>query len=124
MHDAARDFQAAFTMANLDPLRAPPILRVLGASHECDLNDQQFDARRRVHEALGTLGGINSPAGSCVWHVVGLRRSLREWAIRFGWSGRPVRQEQGQGILVAACSRRIWTSLTNSRQLQANAEIL
>jgi hypothetical protein len=28
MHDAARDLQAAFIMAQLDPLRARPILRV------------------------------------------------------------------------------------------------
>jgi hypothetical protein len=27
---------------------------------------------------------------------------LREWAIRQGWGGRPVRQEQAQGILIAA----------------------
>jgi hypothetical protein len=51
---------------------------------------------------MQALGGINSPAGSCVWHVVGLQRSVREWAIRQGWNGRPVRQEQAQGILVAA----------------------
>jgi hypothetical protein len=29
-------------------------------------------------------------------------RSVREWAMREGWGGRPVRQEQAQGILVAA----------------------
>jgi hypothetical protein len=51
---------------------------------------------------MQALGGIGSPAGSCVWHVVGLQRSVREWAIREGWGGRPVRQEQAQGILVAA----------------------
>jgi hypothetical protein len=51
---------------------------------------------------MRALGGISSPAGSCVWHVVGLQRSVREWAMRQGWSGRPVRQEQAQGILVAA----------------------
>jgi hypothetical protein len=50
---------------------------------------------------MQALGGISSPAGSCVWHVVGLQRSVREWAIRQGWGGRPVRQEQAQGILVA-----------------------
>ena len=27
---------------------------------------------------------------------------VREWALRQGWGGRPVRQEQAQGILVAA----------------------
>jgi hypothetical protein len=67
-----------------------------------DLNERQLDARRRVYKALETLGGISSPAGSCVWHVVGLQRSVREWAMRQGWGGRPVRQEQAQGILVAA----------------------
>jgi hypothetical protein len=46
--------------------------------------------------------GLPFPAGSCVWHVVGLQRSVREWAIRQGWGGRAVRHEQAQGILVAA----------------------
>jgi hypothetical protein len=55
-----------------------------------------------VHQSLEALGGLPSPAGSCVWHVVGLQRSVREWAIRLGWSGRPVRREQAQGALVIA----------------------
>jgi hypothetical protein len=102
MHDAAKDFQARFIVANLDPIRALPILRVPGTGREPDLDERQLDARRRVHETLQALGGISSPAGSCVGHVVGLQRSVREWAIRQGWGGRPVRQEQAQGILVAA----------------------
>jgi hypothetical protein len=102
MYDAAKDFQTAFIIANLDPIRALPILRVPGNGREPDLNERQLHARRRVHEALQALGGLSSPAGSCVWHVVGLQRSVREWAIRQGWGGRPVRQEQAQGILVAA----------------------
>jgi hypothetical protein len=102
MHDAAKDFQSAFIVANLDPLRALPILRVPGTGRDSELNDRQLHARRRVHKSLEALGGISSPAGSCVWHVVGLQRSVREWAIRQGWGGRPVRQEQAQGILVAA----------------------
>ena len=71
MYDAARAFQAAFTIANLDPIRAAAILRVPGTGPEPDLNERQLDARRRVHAAMQALGGINSPAGSCVWHVVG-----------------------------------------------------
>jgi hypothetical protein len=102
MHDAARAYQAAFIIANLDPICATPILRVSGCKHEPDLNERQIDASRRVHTALQALGGINSPAGSCVWHVVRLQRSVREWGIRRGWNGRPVRQEQAQGILIAA----------------------
>jgi hypothetical protein len=102
MHDAAKDFQTAFIIAQLDPLRALPIVRVPGTGREPELNERQLHARRSVHEAMEALGGISSPAGSCVWHVVGLQRSVREWAIRQGWAGRPVRQEQAQGILVAA----------------------
>jgi hypothetical protein len=102
MHDAAQTFQAAFGIANLDPLRAAPLLRVPGVRREPDLSERQLEAHRRVHAALQALGGINSPAGSCVWHVVGLQRSVREWAMRQGWNGRPVRQEQAMGILVAA----------------------
>jgi hypothetical protein len=102
MHDAAKDFQASFIISQLDPLRALPILRVPGTGNEPELTERQLYARRRVHKAMAALGGISSPAGSCVWHVVGLQRSVREWAIRQGWGGRSLRQEQAQGILVAA----------------------
>jgi hypothetical protein len=102
MHDAAKALEAAFILAQLDPLRALPILRVPGTGREPDQGERQLHAKRRVHEAMRALGGLSSPAGSCVWHVVGLQRSVREWAIRQGWGGRPVRQEQAQGILIAA----------------------
>jgi hypothetical protein len=102
MDDAARTFQADFAIASLDPIRATPILRAPRSGREPDLNERQIDARRRVHAAMQALGGLNSPAGSCVWHVVGLQRSVREWALRQGWNGRPVRQERAQGILIAA----------------------
>jgi hypothetical protein len=102
MHDAAKDFQAAFIIAQLDPLRALPILRVPGTGREPDLSERQLHAHRQVHQAMAALGGISSPAGLLAWHVVGLQRSVREWAIRQGWGGRPVRQEQAQGILIVA----------------------
>jgi hypothetical protein len=102
MHDAARDFQAAFTIAHFDTVRCMALVRLPGSSGELRLTEAQLDARRRVGEALDALGGLGSPAGSCVWHVVGLQCSIREWAMRQGWGGRPVRIEQAQGILVAA----------------------
>ena len=102
MHDAARDFQAQFTIACYDVVRCMPLMRLPGGSGPGDLTDAQVDARRDVGAALDLLGGLGSPAGSCVWHVVGLQRSVREWAMRQGWGGRPVRVEQAQGILVAA----------------------
>ena len=41
----------------------------------------QVDARRRVGKALDALGGLGTPAGNCVWHAVGLQRSIREWTL-------------------------------------------
>jgi hypothetical protein len=107
MHAAARDFQAAFTIACFDCMpRVNLTLMVQSPSathhHVCDLTDGQVAARERVARALDALGGHGSPAGSCVWHVVGMQTSIREWALRQGWGGRPVRQESAQGILVAA----------------------
>jgi hypothetical protein len=116
MHDAGQDFQAAFIIAQLDPLRALPILRVPGTGREPELNERQIDARRRVHKAMAALGGISSPAGSCVWHVVGLQRSVREWAIRQGWGGRPVDHKAAAGILIAGLGMlgRIWGTVGSS----------
>ncbi|MDG4575416.1 MAG: DUF6456 domain-containing protein [Defluviicoccus sp.] len=102
MHDAARDFQAQFTIARFDVVRCMSLVRVPGSSGPGDLTDAQVDARRRIGKALDALGGLGSPAGSCVWHVVGLQRSIREWAMRQGWGGRPIGEKPAQGVLIAA----------------------
>ena len=102
MHDAGRDFQAAFIVAQFESLRAMPILRVPGTGRELDLNERQLHARRRVQEAMQVLGGHASPTGSWAWHVLGCQRSIREWAMRQGWAGRPLHVQQAQGIGLAA----------------------
>jgi hypothetical protein len=103
---AGRDFQAAFTIAcfdNMPRVNLTQMARSPSAAHHVgDFSDAQIAARERVARALDALGGHGSPAGSCVWHVVGMQTSVREWALRLGWGGRPVRQESAQGILVAA----------------------
>ena len=58
-------------------------------------------ARTAVWRAIQAVGGIASPAGSCLWHVLGWERSLKEWALQQGWSGRRVSQESASGILIA-----------------------
>lgn len=102
MHDAAHDFAATFTIARFDPIVCMSLDRIPGSGNPADLTDAQVDARRRVGEALDALGGLGSPAGSCVWHVVGLQRSIREWSMRQGWGGKPIGEKQAHGILVAA----------------------
>jgi hypothetical protein len=102
MFDAARDFQARFTIAHFQSVRCMSLIRLPGGAGAADFTDAQLDARRRVDNALDLLGGLGSPAGSCVWHVVGLQCSVTEWARRQGWGGRPVRVDQARGILIAA----------------------
>ena len=107
MHDAARDFQAHFTIAAYDTTATASIVRVRRRRGEKmtwndDLTVRQIAARDRVHDALAALGGMASPAGSCVWHVVGLQMSLMEWAMQQGWNNRPMLASQATGVLVAA----------------------
>jgi hypothetical protein len=101
MHDAGSCFRALFRRASLDGMARSPLIRLPGKTADT-LSERTIDARRRVADALDALGGHDSAAGSCAWHVVGLEMSVREWAMRQGWGGRPVSPPQAQGMLVAA----------------------
>ena len=100
MHEAGCVFRTQFRSAALDGMRTTQLIRLAGATSD-DVPSRQLDARRHVNRALDALGGHDSPAGSCVWFVVGLEMSVREWAARRGWSGRPVPQPIAGGMLVA-----------------------
>jgi hypothetical protein len=107
MRQAGENFRARFARAHLDPLRALDlsILRFgeRGSQHGSDPSGVRIEAARAaVWRAIQAVGGIASPAGSCLWHVIGWECSLKEWAIEQGWSGRRVSQESASGILVAA----------------------
>ena len=102
MRQAGDDFHALFMRASLEPLRAADLSRVPGGAARRELSETQAEARRRVARTLERLGGIASPAGSCLWHVVGCEWSVKDWALRQGWGGRPISQEAASGMLVAA----------------------
>jgi hypothetical protein len=107
MRRAGEDFRARFATAGLDPLHALDVSRLTGGGpgprQSGDASGVRIEAAREaVWCALVALGGIGSPAGSCLWHVVGWEGSLKKWALEQGWSGRRVSQEAASGILVAA----------------------
>src|SRR6516164_9757297 len=107
MRQAGEGFRARFATAQLDPLRAPDWSRLRGGISSSFRGGDEpglriEGARDVVWRAILAVGGIGSPAGSCLWHVVGLERSLKEWALEQGWSGRRVSQEAASGILIAA----------------------
>jgi hypothetical protein len=101
MHEAGCIFRTLFRSAALDGIATSQLCRLAGATTD-SMPNRQIDARRRVAEALDALGGDSSPAGSCVWFVVGLEFSVREWAQRQGWAGRRVHGPVAQGMLVGA----------------------
>jgi hypothetical protein len=101
MYDAGAVFRRQFRAAALDALRGAALVRLPAATGET-MTERQVQARRQVAAALDVLGGPGGAAGSCVWHVVGLECSVREWAMRRGWGGRSVPASQAQGMLVAA----------------------
>jgi len=107
MRQAGEDFRARFTVAQLDPLRAldPTHLRIaeLGPRPGKEAPAPRIEAARKtVWRTIQAVGGIASPAGSCLWHVIGWQLPVKEWALQQGWSGRRISQETASGILIAA----------------------
>jgi hypothetical protein len=106
MFAAAEHFRARFVVAQLDPLRASNPGR-MGRPRERGSADFLYSrdpgpaierARREVWNAVLAIGGLGSPGGSCLWHVVDWEKSLKEWALEQGWSGNRVSQEAASGI--------------------------
>jgi hypothetical protein len=107
MRSAGEDFRRRFTIAQLDPLRAIDLSRMSLGDKPVGRGDyapglRVEAARTAVWRAIRAVGGIASPAGSCLWYVVGWERTLKEWAREQGWAGRRVSQEAASGILIAA----------------------
>jgi len=106
MRQAGEDFRARFAVAQLDPLRALDLSRMRLGDRTLRPDREGPGlrieaARTAVWRAIQAVGGTASPAGSCLWHVLGWERSLKEWALGQGWSGRRVTQEAASGILIA-----------------------
>ena len=104
MHQAGEDFHTLFITAQLQTLRAADLLRLPDGVREVSLTMAQAEARKNVWHVLQTVGGMASPAGSCLWHVVGCEWTLKDWALREGWNGRNPSQETASGILIGALS--------------------
>ena len=97
---AGETFGRLFRLAALDPLHAA------GMARKCDAAATEGPkciwARERINDALDALGGLHSACGSCSWHVLGMELSVREWAVREGWGGRPVSPHVARGTLCGA----------------------
>jgi hypothetical protein len=102
MRAAGEDFRALFQRAHLDPLHAARLERCGGAGFSPMPPGPRIEAARtNVWHAIRRVGGLASPAGSCLWHVVGLEQTIKAWALEQSWRRKPVDQETGAGILIA-----------------------
>ncbi len=102
MRQASENFRALFATAQLETLRAADLSRLADGVRDLPITLRQAEARKRVWLALKALGGIASPAGSCVWHVIGCEWTLKDWALRQGWNGIALRPEAASGILIGS----------------------
>lgn len=103
MLEAARRFHAHFQISHFSDIRSMSLVAPSSTpSHGGDLSDHQLDARNHVRTALNEIGGISSLLGSCMWHVVGLEHSMREWRVMRSWTERPLNAHNATGILIAA----------------------
>jgi hypothetical protein len=86
MRQAGDDFRSTFNRAQLDPLKAADYSRPMVSGRRA--SDGPGSAIERARDttwrALCAVGGIGSPGGSCLWHVVGWERPLKEWATVHG----------------------------------------
>jgi hypothetical protein len=99
MYDAGAIFRTHFRGAAFGNVATSPLHRLPGRATD-GMSAHSVDSRMKIAAAIGVLGGHDSAAASCVWYVVGHECSVREWAMRQGWRGRPVPASQAQGMLV------------------------
>jgi hypothetical protein len=111
MHDAGHAFQRYFQFAGLDPIRARSMMLPVSGGGAPELTERQLDARHQVYTAMQALGGLSSPAGSCVWHVIGLQRSVREWATTCAPGAGARHPDRGAGDAGEALRNLAWAGI-------------
>ena len=103
MHDAGQQFSQDFARAFGSGVASPKLDGLPGGTAPGQMMvERNAGAARAVRDALDAVGGHGSPAGSALWFVAGLQMSVRDWALRLGWSGKAMSKEEGKGILLAA----------------------
>jgi hypothetical protein len=94
-------FNAQFRLASLDTLKAAAVDRL-----PTNLASQNWHgggnerARSRIGAAITLLGGDQSIAAHCAWHVLGMECSVREWA-RMRLAGKV---DRAVGVVIATLS--------------------
>ena len=106
MYAAGRAFQAAFTRAQLDPLRAADMARLPGLG-DGGVSPAVLDARAKMAELIDVLGGHRCVVARVAWQCLGIGDSIGDWAEDES-GGSPVlltiNKNAAKGVLLAALS--------------------
>jgi hypothetical protein len=101
MRAAGDDFRAQFYKAKFDRLGAAQLVRSAQSTRTRLPPPHVEDVREEIWRAICAVGGLASPCGSCLWHVVGWECELARWALERGWIGRRISVDAAHGILIA-----------------------
>jgi hypothetical protein len=101
MRTAGEMFQTFFYLSNLDPLFAADVSRpmVSGRKRTMILPTKIEDARESVYRSVVAVGGLDSHGGSCLWHVIGLEKPLKQWCVEQGLRDKPITPHEAVGAL-------------------------
>jgi hypothetical protein len=104
-HLAGSRFREWFMISAFDGLRASDLNRPRvdgGGKQQLEPTVRAEMARREIARAIRFLDVCGPLATSCVWHVIGLDESLREWAHT---RTRNISHQNASGILTVALER-------------------
>jgi hypothetical protein len=101
---AGERFRSWFALAHLDGLRAADLARpvVDGGRAQPEILMITERARNEIWQAIRWLGGISSTEAVCIWHVIGLDESLREWSSK---TPKTANHSVASGVLLVAIER-------------------
>ncbi len=103
MRQVGEEFQQLFRFAQLDPLKASdPSRPFVSGQTNAGFAFRVENARESVWKTILSVGGLGSPGGSCLWHVLGWQQSLKEWATEQGWRGKRVSTDAAPMVLITA----------------------
>jgi hypothetical protein len=110
MRLAGVQFRDTFRAAQIDPLQASDYARpmVSGKRFDESPSAKAEKAREKTWRAIIAVGGLTSPGGSCVWHVLGWEQSLKDWATQQALGGRALNPHLASGVLVTCLGVLEW----------------
>ncbi|HAU29815.1 MAG TPA: hypothetical protein DCW68_06895 [Rhodospirillaceae bacterium] len=102
--DAGRRFQHDFDLAHFETVGSVDWAKVSNPSNwnGPTLTDSICDARNRVWDHLKNLGGSHTPIALAAWWVLGFNLTIKEFASKEGWAGRPMNPQVAKGLVIGA----------------------